>query len=246
MQPGTVLPLVSSPARSQSSKIHLKVLLQSKIVQATQPGPFGADINSLFLPLAAWHVSGPNLHRIWPTLYSREYNQIYRRSHRHYDAFKPIRHAVFSFTPHDCHVDVPLDSLPVGATEVSDGWRIIHPSSAFYPHKTITFSHTFRDYVDLLPDYGAMLIQRVDFQGLEIYETYDALISSFSLLLVSDGGADNSIGSTGWTVSADTGRRLIQGSGSVPGLDPRSYRAEGYAMVSGLTVLKQYPSSVAA
>ena len=42
MQPGTVLPLVSSPARSQSSRIHLKVLLQSKIAQATQPGPFGA------------------------------------------------------------------------------------------------------------------------------------------------------------------------------------------------------------
>jgi hypothetical protein len=39
-------------------------------------------------------------------------------------------------------------------------------------------------------------------------------------------------------VSDDTGPRLIQGSGSVPGLDPRSYRAEGYAMVSGLTVLK--------
>ena len=116
------------------------------------------DINSLFLPLAAWHVSGPNLHRDWPTLYSREYNQIYRRSHQHYDAFKPVRHAVFSFTPHDCHVDVPLDSLPADATEVSDGWRVIHPSSAFYPHETITFSHTFRDYVDLLPDYDAMLI----------------------------------------------------------------------------------------
>jgi hypothetical protein len=135
-------------------------------------------------------------------------------------------------------VDIPLDSLPVDATKASNGWCIIPPSSAFYPHKTITFSHTLRDYVNLLPDYDAMLIQRVDFQGLDIYETYDALISSYSLLLVSNGGADNSIGSTGWIVSDDTGRRLVQGSGSVPGLYPRSYRAEGYAMVSGLTVLK--------
>jgi hypothetical protein len=109
---------------------------------------------------------------------------------------------------------------------------------AFYPHKTTTFSHTFRDYVNLLPDYNAMLIQHVDFQGLGIYETYARLISSSSLLLVSNGGADNSIGSTGWIVLDDTGRRLVQGSGSVPGLDPRSYQAKGYAMVSGLTILK--------
>jgi hypothetical protein len=151
---------------------------------------------------------------------------------------QPVQHGAFSFTPHDCRVDVPLDSLPVDATEVSDGWRIIPPSPAFYPHETITFSHSFRDYVDLLPDYDAMIIQRVDFQGLDIYETYDALIASSSLLLVSNGGADNSIGSTGWIVSDATGRRLVQASRLVPGLNPISYRAEGYTMVSGLTVLK--------
>jgi hypothetical protein len=120
-------------------------------------------------------------------------------------------------------VDVPLDSLPVDATDVSDGWGVIPPSPAFYPHKTITFSHSFCDYVDLLPNYDDMLIQQVDFQGLDIYETYDALMASSSLPLVSDGGADNSIGSTGWIVSDDSGHGLIQGSGSVPGLDPQSY-----------------------
>ncbi len=84
-----------------------------------------------------------------------------------------------------------------------------------------------------------MLIQRVDFCGIDVYETHDAaLLSSPSLLLVSDGGADDCMGSTGWIVSDTTGKRLVQGSGSVPGYDPRSYRAEGYAMASGLTVLK--------
>jgi hypothetical protein len=40
-------------------------------------------------------------------------------------------------------------------------------------------------------------------------------------------------------VSDDTGRHLIRGSRSIPGLDPQSYRAKGYAsMVSRLTVLK--------
>jgi hypothetical protein len=54
-----------------------------------------------------------------------------------------------------------------------------------------------------------MLIQRVDFLGIDVYETYESLLSSDSLLLVSDGGADNSRSSTGWIVSDDTGRRLI-------------------------------------
>jgi hypothetical protein len=90
----------------------------------------------------------------------------------------------------------------------------------------------------LLPDYNALLIQQVDFQGLDIYKNYDVLTASSSLLLVSDGGADNIIGSTGWFVPDATGCQLVQGSGSVPGLDPRSYHAEGYAMVSGLTILK--------
>jgi hypothetical protein len=40
--------------------------------------------------------------------------------------------------------------------------------------------------------------------------------------------------------------RLVQGSGSVPDLDPRSYQAEGYAMVSSLTILKYISSSAAA
>jgi hypothetical protein len=140
--------------------------------------------------------------------------------------------------PHGCQVDVPLDYLPVDTTEVLDGWRIIPPLPAFYPHKTITFSHSFCDYVGLLPDHDYMLMRRVDFQGLDLYKTYDAPITSSSLLLVSDGGADNSTGSTGWIVLDDTGQQLVQGSGSVPGLDPRSSRVEGYAMVSGLTVLK--------
>jgi hypothetical protein len=83
-----------------------------------------------------------------------------------------------------------------------------------------------------------MLIQQVEFLAVDVYEMYKSLLSSHCLLLVSDGGADGSRGSTGWIVSDNTGQRLIQGSGSVPGLDPRSYRTEEYAMVSGLTVLK--------
>ena len=199
---------------------------------------FGNKHQLLFLPLGPWISSGPELRRDWPTFFSPEYRKIYRLSNRKYEVCSQVRHCVYSFLPDDTQAEVPGDAIPVDASKVSDGWRVMPPSLALYPEECVNFPATFQDYVDLLPDYDAMLIQRVDFLGIDVYETYESLLSSDSLLLVSDGGADDSRGSTGWIVSDDTGRRLIRGSRSVPGLDPRSYRAEGYAMVSGLTVFK--------
>jgi hypothetical protein len=198
---------------------------------------FGNKHQLLFLPLDPWISSGPELRRDWPTFFSPEYRKIYCLLNRKYEVCSQVRHCIYSFPPGDTQAEVPFDAIPVDASKVSDGWRVMPPSLALYPEECVNFPATFQDYVDLLPDYDAMLIQRVDFLGIDVYEIYESLLSSDSLLLVSDGGADDSSGSTGWIVSDDTGRRLIQGSGSVPNLDPQSYRAEGYAMVSGLTVL---------
>jgi hypothetical protein len=104
---------------------------------------------------------------------------------------------VYSFLPDNTQAEVPDDAIPVNASKVSDGWRVMPPSLALYPEECVNFPATFQDYVDPLPDYDAMLIQRVDFLGIDVYETYESLLSSDSLLLVSDGGADNSRGSTG-------------------------------------------------
>jgi hypothetical protein len=192
---------------------------------------FGNKHQLLFLPLGPWISSGPELRRDWPIFFSPEYGKIYRLSNRNYEVCSQVRHCVYSFLPDDTQAEVPDDAISVDASEVSHAWRAMPPSLALYPEECVNFLVNFQDYVDLLPDYDAMLIQHVDFLGIDVYETYESLLSSDSLLLVSDG-------LTGWTVSNDTGQRLIRGSGSVPGLDPRSYRAEGYAMVSGLTVLK--------
>ncbi len=154
---------------------------------------------------------------------------------------KPTRNTkpAHSFVLNNIQAEVPDNAIPVDPTKVSDGWRVITPSLILHPEECIDdFPVTFQDYVDLLPNYDAMLIQRVDFLRIDIYQTYESLFSSSSLLLVSNSCANDNRGSTGWIVSNNTGQRLLRGSGSVPGLDPQSYRAEGYAMVSGLTVLK--------
>jgi hypothetical protein len=166
------------------------------------------------------HTTGPTISSELPFLYSREYCRLYHRRNRHYDVSSSIRHGIFSFTPEDRQYEVPADLIPVDATEVSDGWLVIYPNPSFYPQEIVTFMLTFGDCVDTLPDYNAMLIQRVDFCGLDVYETHAALLSSPTLLLVSDGGADNCMGSAGWIGSDADGKRIVQGSGSVPGHDP--------------------------
>jgi hypothetical protein len=70
-----------------------------------------------------------------------------------------------------------------------------------------------------------MLIQHVDFLGINVYETYKLLLSSTTLLLVSK-----------LAIALDVG-------GTVPGFDPWSYCAKGYAMVSGLVLLKRIENS---
>jgi hypothetical protein len=159
---GTDLPLlVSSQAKDQSSRTPPKDRLQGKIAQATQPGPFGGNSSTSTATktaCSALSLHGKSLAPISPVIGPPcTHESTDRFTDNRIDTTMPSN-PCGSFTPHDCQVDVPLDSLPVDATEVSDSWRIIPPSPAFYPHETITFSHSFRDYVDLLPDYDAMLI----------------------------------------------------------------------------------------
>jgi hypothetical protein len=83
-----------------------------------------------------------------------------------------------------------------------------------------------------------MLLQRVNFLGRTPHQIYLTLTQSNNLLLISDGGVDNDIGSTGWIIADSLGNRLVKGSSSVPGVNPRSYPAEGYAMAGGIAFLR--------
>jgi hypothetical protein len=127
--------------------------------------------DQLFLPLGSWISSGPELRRDWLTLFSPEYRQIYRQANQKYEVCSLVRRCIYSFLSKDIQAEVQDDAISVDATEVSDGWRVMTPSPTLYPEECIDFPATFQDYADLLPNYDAMLIQRVDFLGIDIYET---------------------------------------------------------------------------
>jgi hypothetical protein len=159
----------------------------------------------VFPPLAGpWISSGPELCRDWPTLFLPEYQKIYRQVNRKYEVCSPVRHYIYSFVPIDTQAEVPDDAIPVDASEVSDDWRVLTPSPTLYAEECVNFPANCQDYVVLLPDYDPMLTQRVDFLAIDVYETLESLLSSGTLLLVSDGGANDSRGSTGWILCLTT------------------------------------------
>ena len=54
---------------------------------------------------------------------------------------------------------------PVNAINITNGWRTSPIISTISFNDTITFHYDFAHYVANLPDYDAMLLQRVNFLG---------------------------------------------------------------------------------
>jgi hypothetical protein len=88
-----------------------------------------------------------------------------------------------------------------------------------------------------LPDWETILLRRTHLRGHTPLALFDLLSQSKSSTLVSDGAADHLQGAAGWVISIGS-NRVATGTCPVAGFDPRSYRAEGYGMISCLLFLR--------
>jgi hypothetical protein len=107
---------------------------------------------------------------------------------------KQFRPNIFDFTPLKITPHLTGDSIPVDAKVSPNGLVTNHLE------ETVMFHLEFSNYVASLPDYDAMLLQRVNFHSRSPHQLYQALLNADTLLLVSDGDADNYIGSTSWVI----------------------------------------------
>jgi exonuclease III len=185
--------------------------------------------------LGNWTVSGPNLRRQWPFLYSPSHDSLYRSFHTSYEVSRPVRPRIYDFSPHSTSLSIPADSVPVECEERSDGWFV--RSSLAHSEETITFDNSWTEYLFTTAPWERMLLQRTDFKLQSPHDVYDLLSHSTSSILVSDGAADHLQGSAGWVIAIGS-VRVAQGQCPVPGFDPRSYRAEGYGMLCGLLFIQ--------
>jgi hypothetical protein len=152
---------------------------------------FSDNRNRLHQSLHSWTSSGEHLRQSWPFLYSP--------SRSTYSSAE-LRPNIFDFTPLKITPHLPDDSISVDAIVCPDGWFAPDTTSVIAPlEETITFHLEFSDCVASIPDYDAMLLQRVNFNSRSPHQLHESLLHANSLLLVSDGGADDNIGSTGCT-----------------------------------------------
>jgi hypothetical protein len=198
---------------------------------------FCSTDDKLHRSLTSWTSTGDLLRRHWPFLYSPTLHLLFRQYQNSFESCTETRPHIFNYISLEIVNHLPDDAIPADATDITNGWRTSPITATIQLNNTITFHYAFASYVAGLPDHDAMLLQHVNFLGRTPHQLYLTLTQSNNLLLVSDGGADNGIGSTGWIIADSLGNRLVKGSSSVPGVDQWSYRAEGYAMASGLTFL---------
>jgi hypothetical protein len=178
---------------------------------------FSSTNDKLHQSLQSWTSFGNSLWQQWPFLCSPSLHLLYHHFENCFESHHEIRPNLFDlFSSLETIHNLPDDTIPVDITDIIAGWRTSPTTSTTPPNDTITFHYDFATYVNELTGHDATLLQRVNFLGGNPHQLHTTLSQADNLLLVSDGGADNSIGSTGWIIADSLGNRLVKGSSSIP------------------------------
>ncbi len=132
----------------------------------------------------------------------------------------------------------PEDGIPVDCSETADGWRIPGVLASVVPPILTKLAPTFDIFIDQQPEHIAALLPRIQWYCEDAYDFCGQASDLSKILLVTDGGAANQMGTFGWIIGTTSGTRLAAGSGPVFGYDPRSYRAETYGCRAGMTFVQ--------
>ena len=187
-------------------------------------------------PLGEWTMPAYRLRRRWPFLFSPSRLSLYKRHKEDYRQLDRIRNRIYSFRPGHVVPDLPSDCVPIDIKNTADGYLVPTTTVAIaeQPPKPFLSDLSFREYLDLQEDHERCALLRYDTLGKDIHDVVDALMDLDDIVLVTDGGADRKCGSYGWVLGTSSGSRIAQGSGSVFGYDPSSYRAEISGSRAGL------------
>jgi hypothetical protein len=133
--------------------------------------------------------------------------------------------------------EIPTLSIPVEAEESATHFLVPYTQMFVFPRKTYpNCPDTIRHRINQLPTSLKQLVDNVEVLASDeaIQECFDA---QQHIRLASDGGAIPGRASFGWILQVGD-VQIAKGKGPAFGDDPRSFRAEGYGMASGLLYLR--------
>lgn len=118
------------------------------------------------------------------------------------------------------------------------GWRIPGVLSPVLTPTPCLLAPTFDGFIDQQPAHIAALLPWLYWYCQNVYDFCEQPSDLSKIMLVTDGGAADNMGTFGWIIGTTTGFRLAAGSGPVFGFDPCSYRAETYGCRAGMTFVQ--------
>jgi hypothetical protein len=196
------------------------------------------DKKTLQRPLGRWGLRHPNHHQ-WESIVSgdklykaTEKSSTYRcsssiavtrRITRYATAAEPVR-------------EIPISGQPITIQSTTTGHEVQNEDVMPIEEVEISTPDSIYDRIAKQPTSHQELLQNIELSMDEI-ELATTLAEKAPVWLASDGGAVPGRGSYGWVLRV--GQRIIaRGKGPAHGPDPRSFRAEGYGMASGLLFLQ--------
>ncbi len=197
------------------------------------------DKQSWKTPLGAWQRQ-EGKSQLWKSYADLEY--LYQRQEweerftRH--SLIKINRRDNQYTEHGAETEeLPSTSYPVTAIHRANSFEVQRVEFFTIPSSEPDVPSTLIKQIAQLPD---SLSQLLDDTEMLVSETDigEALSKNETLYLASDGGAATNKGSYGWVLQVGL-LPIARGKGRAQGSDPRSFRAEGYGMSSGLLYLLQ-------
>jgi exonuclease III len=201
---------------------------------------------TLLVPLGQWKLPHAQLTRQWPSYKDPVSRKLYQYTgyfqYSCHSALTSLFHTNrYSPTSEGTITDLPPQSHPVDALLCGNHHYMISQSTAPPQPPTKPPVTTFHSFISLLPKWERQLLQYVTFDDDPF--TTATLLHEQPTYAATDGGAASHVGSFGWRLSTDEGRRLASAMGPVPGDNPHSYRAECYGLLAFLVFtirLSQY------
>jgi hypothetical protein len=174
----------------------------------------------LHQPLRRWLLPGPSLGRNW-TWY------LTKRTKR----FTPASVIANTLSPHMVRFPASplmrtqyrLSSIPIKIK--------VKRLPGLFPVFAASPPRTFTDYLATLDQWERLLFDHLDLT-VSPYEIIATLDSHEAIYSASDGSIKDYQGSFGWLLSSPDGTVIIKCSGPAYGKQMKSYRAEGYGMLS--------------
>ena len=199
----------------------------------------------LFLqhPLRGWLPDSSGLRSSWTDFFSPSTRQLYRVSNQttkvHSRTLGPRSHGTptciaFHVDPHE-HEDsqpLPIDAVPVDLDIQPRYLTISRTVPAILSTTPVAAPRTWEEYLSRLDPWETDLLHNT--RILHLQPLLKLLGSKHKIFLASDGGAQDPLGSFGGLV-ASRSTILAETGGQASGANPRSFRAEGYGI---LTILR--------